>query len=98
MNTVYRDENVKMAQFLKDNEIDATPKYIRHGSQAGCWRLYNLKIKWYGNKELQEKLTLLGFRDFDNKLLNNFSGNGGIFQIFTRLNTRLNNIIYEEVI
>ena len=84
MNTVYRDENVKMAQFLKSNGIDATPKYIFSGSLAGCWRLYNLKTTWYGNKELQQKLTALGFRDFDNKPLSDLSGNGGVFSIFAR--------------
>jgi hypothetical protein len=84
MNTVYRDENIKMAKYLQENGIDATPKYIWQGSMAGTWRLYNLKINWYGNKELQDKLTALGFRDFDNTFLDDFSGNGGIFSIFAR--------------
>lgn len=84
MNTVYRDENVKMAEYLKNNGIDATPKYIFSGSQAGTWRLYNLKTQWFGNKALQEKLTALGFRDFDGKPLSDYSGNGGVFQIFAK--------------
>ena len=84
MNKVYRDENVKMAQFLKENNVDATPKYIATGSMAGSWRLYNLKTKWYGNKELQEKLTSLGFRDYNNTPFDDFSGNGGVFQVFAR--------------
>ena len=84
MNKVYREENVKMVEYLKQNEVDATPKYIFNGSMAGTWRIYNLKTKWYDNKELQEKLTSLGFRDFDNTPLDNFSGNGGVFQIFAR--------------
>ncbi len=84
MEKVYREENVKMAEYLKQNGIDATPKYIWQGSMAGTWRLYNFKTKWYGNKELQEKLTALGFRDYNNTPFTDFSGNGGVFQIFAR--------------
>jgi len=89
MEKVYREENKRMAEYLKTNGIDATPKYIFSGSMSGTWRLYNLKTKWYGNKELQTKLTALGFRDYNNTPFTDFSGNGGVFQVFARINNIL---------
>ncbi len=82
-----REENKKMQAFLKENGIDVKVKFISAGSLKQTWRLYNPKIKWFYNTELREKLHNLGFRDFDGKMLNRFSGNGGIFSIFAR-NTR----------
>ena len=81
-----RKENKQMQEFLKTNGIRARVKYIWEGSLAGCWRLYEPKTMWYNNQELIDHLTILGFRDFNNKPLNKFSGNGGIFSIFARCN------------
>ena len=77
-------ENKKMQDYLKNNGVKATPKYLRIGSLKGCWRLYDLKTKWYGNNELIDKMDSLGFTDFDGKGLTHFSGNGGVFHIFAR--------------
>lgn len=81
-----RKENKSMIAFLKRHRIPARVKYIWDGSLRGTWRLYNPDITWYGNKELQEKLTSLGFKDFDGKELNDFSGNGGVFSVFVKGN------------
>lgn len=86
-----RTENQKMKTFLASHGIKATPKYIAHGSMRGTWRISspdNLRVmksgkaNWFGNTELQNKMNEIGFRDFDNKPLNDFSGNGGLFSIF----------------
>ena len=79
-----RPENKQMQEYLKENGIIATPKYIYKGSLKGCWRLYNLAVKWFENYELMGKLHALGFRDFNNKPFTDFSGNGGMFQVFAR--------------
>lgn len=79
-----RIENKNMKSFLNANGIKARVKYIATGSLKGSWRLYEPKTDWYNNIELQEKLTALGFTDFDGKPLNKFSGNGGKFSIFAR--------------
>ena len=73
-----------MKEYLKENGIKATPKYLKTGSLKGTWRLYDLKTKWFGNDILISKLTTLGFTDFDGKVLHDFSGNGGVFSIFAR--------------
>ena len=80
-----RPENKQMQIFLKQNGIDAIPKYINKGSLRGTWRLYNYKTKW--SITLANKLNNLGFRDFDGKPLARFSGNGGIFQVFIRVSS-----------
>jgi hypothetical protein len=86
-----RPENTRMKEFLEKNGIDAIPWFIWRGSMKGCWRLYGKKRgggswenyqKW--TPELREKLTDLGFLDFDGKPLKEYSGNGGIFQVFVR--------------
>ena len=90
-----RVENTKMQNFLKNNGIKATPKFIWKGSVKGCWRLYyyekvngnNIYTDWYNNPRLWEKLNNLGFTDIWGKPLNKHSGNGGVFSIFTRHNT-----------
>jgi len=79
-----RPENQKMKQYLKDNGINAMPKFIWDGSLRGTWRIYNHKMKWAENIPLHEKMTSLGFKDFDNKPLGQFSGNGGLFSVFVR--------------
>lgn len=85
------EHNVKMEQFLKQNGINAVPWRIDKGSMRGCWRIYSKQGKGFTNMdkwtpELVDKFTALGFRDFDNQPLNQFSGNGGDFQIFVRIN------------
>jgi len=77
-----RPENKKMQQFLQENGVTVTPKYISRGSLRGCWRLHNLKQPW--NTVLIHKLTILGFTDFDGAPLHKFSGNGGFFAVFVR--------------
>lgn len=79
-----RIENTNMKNFLKTNGVKARVKYIAAGSLKGSWRLYEPKTDWYDNVDLQEKLTALGFTDFDGKPLNKFSGNGGRFSIFVK--------------
>ena len=77
-----RAENKRMRRFLRANGITATPKYINKGSLRGCWRLYNPRQAW--GDSLRERLTVLGFVDFDGQPLSRFSGNAGLFQVFVR--------------
>lgn len=79
-----REENKNMQNWLSSHGIKCRVKYLWAGSMKHTWRLYNPKIKW--NEELSQKLTDLGFRDFDNKPLNEYSGNGGFFSVFVRGN------------
>jgi len=90
-----RPENQKMQKFLKENGIDAVPKYIKDGSLKGTWRIYGLTgektpqgypvhQKWWGNKELQQKFTDLGFTDWQGKPVSDSTGNGGDFSVFVR--------------
>jgi hypothetical protein len=85
------DHNKQMKEFLKEHGIDADPKYISEGSMSGVWRLTGRAKrgaksfddryqKW--TSELQNKMTLLGFTDFDGQPLSWTSGNGGIFCVF----------------
>mgnify|MGYP001594106348 CR=1 FL=1 len=80
----YRPENEAMMTYLAGNGIRAKAKFLWDGSLKGTWRLSNLAVKWYENEELISKLNNLGFKDFDGTLLDKFSGNGGVFQIFAR--------------
>lgn len=82
-----RTENKNMQIWLAKNGIKAMPKYISSGSMRGTWRLFG-KGKFWGNKELQNKLTALGFVDFDGKPLSDYSGNGGDFSIFPILTNK----------
>jgi len=84
-----RAENKKMQEMLKIEGIKAKAKYIFEGSMRGTWRIYNKIDNWFGNKELQNKLAVLGFKDYNNQPLTDFSGNGGRFSIFVR-NERFN--------
>lgn len=84
-----RPENARMQAFLKANGIDATPRYLWEGSMRGCWQVYNPAIPW--TDELREKLTALGFLDFDNQPLGQFSGNGGVFSVALRGHNELLN-------
>lgn len=78
-----RPENKKMQAWLRGNGISARAKLIRTGSLKGTWRLYNPNLHW--TEEIAEKLESLGFRDFDGKPFNKFSGNSGYFSIFARI-------------
>jgi len=88
-------ENQKMKAFLRANGISAMPMYIKDGSLKHTWRLYGttnkkdengrpIYQKWWGNKPLINKLTALGFKDFEGKELSDISGNGGVFSVFVR--------------
>lgn len=82
--------NKSMKKYLRKNGIDAMPKLILTGSLKGCWRLYKKNVTWWNNTSLQNRLKNLGFVGFDNKELNNFSGNGGMFHVFARNNEFIN--------
>ena len=83
-------QNKLMKMYLKKAGINCTPKFIKDGSLKGTWRLDDYKldknnpqgIGWWGNKDLQNKLTELGFVDHDGKQLSDYSGNGGQFSVF----------------
>ena len=74
-------ENKRMQTFLKQNGINAMPKYIATGSLKRTWRLYNLKQSW--SMDLADKLTALGFNGLHGPL-GKYSGNGGLFSVFVR--------------
>ena len=77
-----RPENQRMTEFLKSHGIKARVKYIHKGSVKHTWRLHDAEQTW--GDTLIEKLTALGFSDFDGRPLNKYSGNGGHFSIFVR--------------
>ena len=79
-----RHENEKMRKHLLENGIDCRVKFIWDGSLKGTWRLYNPNTNWHDNTQLWEKLTALGFKDYNNQPFTQFSGNGGVFSIFAR--------------
>jgi hypothetical protein len=79
-----RPENQKMKQYLSENGIDVMPKFIWDGSLKGTWRLYNRNLVWHDNTPLWEKLTSLGFKDYNGDPLSWLSGNGGLFSVFAR--------------
>lgn len=83
------EHNKKMQAFLKGNGINAIPWRIDKGSMKGCWRIYSKKGKGFEHMEpwttdTAAKMTALGFKDFDWQPLGQFSGNGGMFQVFAR--------------
>ena len=75
------ERNQRMKKWLATYGIKAMPKYIDNGSMRGTWRLYGAG-SWYDKPELWEKLTALGFVDYDGDKLDRYSGNGGQFSIF----------------
>jgi hypothetical protein len=77
-----RPENVRMQDFLEANGIRAKAKYIPDGSMRGCWRLSDSAASW--SMELAAKINALGFTNFDNEPLGQFSGNGSMFCVFVR--------------
>jgi len=77
-----RTENKNMQNFLKENGVKASVKFLWTGSMSGTWRFYDNKQKWTTN--LIAKLTWLGFVDFDGKPLSKYSGNGGQFSVFVK--------------
>lgn len=77
-----RPENQRMINFLKAHGLKARVKYLWAGSMKGCWVLYNSDLTW--TTELREKLTALGFVDYDNAALHQYSGNGGLFSVCVR--------------
>ena len=82
-----RPENKRMQVFLRQNGIDAVPKYISTGSLKRSWRLYGKGDGDYGYQpwttDLAEKLTRLGFQGLRGPL-GRFDGNGGVFSVFVR--------------
>jgi hypothetical protein len=87
--------NQKIKNYLKKNGIIATPKFIDKGSLKGCIRLYHKTGANFDlwTIELINKLTELGFEDFDCKELTKFSGNGGLFSVFVRNRNLLEKLI-----
>lgn len=87
-----RPENKRMQEFLKQNGVNAVPKWISTGSLKRSWRLYGKTGKSTRNTldnyqrwtpELAQKLTALGFRGLHGPL-DRFDGNGGVFSVFVR--------------
>jgi hypothetical protein len=76
-----RQENQKMKAFLKEHGIDAMPKYIRHGTLAPSWRIYNYSITW--TEELATRFTELGFTGLHGPI-GKYEGNGGVLSVFLR--------------
>lgn len=84
--------NTKMKEFLEAaGFVNIIPKYLDKGSLKGCWRIVsringqpNLTGYALQTPDAAEKLTALGFIDFDRGPLNPYSGNGGLFAIFAR--------------
>jgi hypothetical protein len=83
--------NEKIKNYLSQNGINARVKLIEKGSLKGSWRIYAPKVTWYGNSELQNKMIELGFKDYFNTPLNDYSGNGGAFMIFARFDLSILN-------
>ena len=81
-----RSENKKMQEFLKSQEIACHVKYLVDGSLKGCWRLWGKGQTW--TSALWNKLNSIGFSDFDGKMLDQYSGNGGLFSVFARIKKR----------
>jgi hypothetical protein len=92
---VHKEQNKYIKDYLEKNGIIATPMLITKGSMRGCIRLYQ-KTKEYRDgcnfsswtQDLVNKLSSLGFVDFDGNPLTMFSGNGGVFHTFVRLTKR----------
>lgn len=74
--------NQRMKDFLASHGIRCTPKWIPDGSLKRSWRLNQKGQKW--TLELAAKLNALGFTDLNHKPLGQYSGNGGMFQVFVR--------------
>lgn len=70
-----------MKAFLKANGIDAMPKYIKNGTLAPSWRIYNHNIKW--TAELAAKFTAMGFTGLHGPIAR-YEGNGGVLSVFLR--------------
>ena len=73
--------NARMKEFLKQHGITCQPKYLEKGSQKGSWVLYGKGQIWYGNQQLQDKLTALGFTYYAGGPLTDLAGNGGAFHV-----------------
>ena len=76
-----RPENKRMQEFLAAHGIVARAKWLSTGSLKRTWRLWQ-RCTW--TPELAAKLNALGFVDYNNKPLGQFSGNGGTFCVFVR--------------
>jgi hypothetical protein len=75
-----------MQEFLRENGIEAIPKYIATGSLKRSWRLYGKDADGHFQKwtpELAKMLNSLGFRGL-NEPLDIYDGNGGLFSVFVR--------------
>ncbi len=77
-----RPENQRMTEFLRGHGIHCRVHFETKGSMKWTWRLYNPNVKW--TMDLAHKLESLGFKDFDNRPFNQFSGNGGSFSVSVR--------------
>lgn len=72
--------NKDMQSYLKRHGIECVPKRLDKGSMRGTWRLYQKGAELHAQDI--EKLTELGFLDYDGKPLNWLSGNGGGWCVF----------------
>lgn len=77
-----RAENRRMQEWLAAHGITARAKWLAKGSLKRTWRLYDPSTPW--SLALAHKLNALGFRDYNNRPLDVFSGNGGAFSVFVR--------------
>lgn len=77
-----RPENYRMMAWLKERGIVARVKWIATGSMKRTWRLYESSTPW--TLDLADRLNALGFVDYNNEPLGQFSGNGGMFSVFVR--------------
>ena len=71
-----------LRNFLESYGIFARVQLRKKGKYKGCWKLHGKGQIW--NTELIEKLTNLGFKDYDNCPLTLSTGKCGFFIVFVR--------------
>ena len=81
-----KQENKNAQAFLAHHGIRCRAKYFPAGSVRG-WRFYDGETRW--TTALRERLTALGFTNYNGEPLNQYSGNGGRFEVFCRGNESL---------
>ncbi len=76
-----RQENKNAQAFLLHHGIRCRAKYFPAGSIRG-WRFSDMATGW--TDAIRERLTALGFTDYNGEPLSKYSGNGGMLCIFCR--------------